>query len=674
MPPAFDDDAVFRSVFAASPDALLVVDQQGAIQLANPAACDLLGYSAEALSGLHVDALVPDAVRPQHAAYRAAYAAHPRPRPMGTQMDLVARRQDGSSVRVEIALSPLQDHGLPYVVAAIRSVAEYPRVKQALQRARYAECLAQFGRLAVNAREPDALLAQAAQSAVDALQIELFQIRLLQPNGAQWRVAASRGVQALEAVGEVFDVEPGSAAQRVLQDGKPMLFTATAADGNCAIPGRYLDAGMTSEVAAPLANQGRPMGVACAFSARPDRFGDDEIRFLEALSNMVATVLQRIGSEDALKHAQRLESVGQLTGGIAHDFNNLLTVISGNLQILQEIPAIEGDPLAQPLITAASRAAQRGGELTAKLLAFSRRQVLQPTVVDVAGLLQSLAGMLRRTIDPRIVIGLDLRPGMNCLADPVQLESSVLNVAINARDAMPAGGTLTFSCRPAQTSELPPELAGVAHKDGYVVISIADNGTGMTPAVRERAFEPFFTTKESGRGTGLGLATVYGFARQSSGAVQLTSSPGLGTTLTLYLPRATTGAEADSDSNAPARVPCGMRVLLVEDDPEVMAVTRTFLASLECEVMSCANAHEALGLLASQPIDILVTDVLLGPGMRGDELAAQARLQMPHLPVLLLSGFSGEMPDARGHWPLLRKPYTRAQLETAIETVLNATR
>ncbi|CAN7716504.1 MULTISPECIES: PAS domain S-box protein [unclassified Variovorax] len=672
--PGFDDGAVFRSLFAAYPDALLLVDLQGVIGLANPAALDLLGYSADELVGLSVDELVPEAIRPRHAAYRNAYADHPRTRPMGMQMDLVAKRRDGSTVMVEIALSPLQDHGLPYVVAAIRGVSAYPRVKQALQRARYAEHLAQFGRFAVDARESQELLERVPAIAAEALQVETAEILLLEPNGLEFRVAAITGVLQDLAVGDRVPNSPTSPAGSVAADGKAVLVADHARDTRFEPASRDME-GLPSELAVPLSDRGRTIGVLAVRSSTPSRFGDDEVRFLDSLSSLLGTVLQRAQSEEALNHAQRLETVGQLTGGIAHDFNNLLTIISGNLQVLEDAPACAGDPFIQQLVGAAARATRRGAELTGKLLAFSRRQVLQPTVVDATALLHSLTDMLRRALDQRIVITLDAEEAL-CLADPGQLESALLNVAINARDAMPQGGTLAFVCRAAPS--LPASLdaeRGQANEAGYVAISISDTGSGMPEAVKERAFEPFFTTKESGRGTGLGLSTVYGFAKQSRGAVGLSSAPGAGTTVTLYLPRVDEDGSADEDFDATASgsVPANLRVLLVEDDPEVLSVVEKFLASMACEVVACANAEEALRLLASEPgIGLLLTDILLGTGMRGTELADAVRTQFPGLPVLLMSGYSSKLLDEPQGWELLRKPYTRTELEHAIVRVLNA--
>jgi PAS domain S-box-containing protein len=659
-----EDGKVFRSIFAAYPDALLLVNAKGTIVLANPFAVDLLGYSGDALIGLPVEALVPDAVRPRHAAYRHAYGEQPRSRPMGTQMDLVARRRDGSEVRVEIALSPLHDHGLPYVVAAIRDVGSYPRVRQALQRARYAEHLAHFGRLAVDARDTQALLAQVPAMAAEVLDAEAAMVLLLEPDGLTFRIAAGRGLTADKYAGQAVPVEVAELAARVVATG------GTARS----IPGGDTDTGHL--LAVPLSDRGRTIGALAVRCASLQHLGDDELRFLDSLASLLATLLQREKSEEALNHAQRLETVGQLTGGIAHDFNNLLTVISGNLQVLEELPGYTDEPMVQQLLGAATRAARRGAELTGKLLAFSRRQVLQPTVIDAAALLHSLGDMLRRTLDQRIAIALDADEAL-CLADPVQLESALLNIAINARDAMPQGGTLAFTCR--SVPALPPELLAEAtgpSTSGYVAITVADTGTGMSEPVQEHAFEPFFTTKEVGRGTGLGLSTVYGFAKQSRGAIGLRSTLGVGTAITLYLPQLGDGDDIDSpEADAGGRLPTGLRVLLVEDDAEVRQVAQQFLLTMGCTVTPCANAEAALEVLdAHTAFDLLLSDISLGPGLRGTELAQRVEQRLPQLPVLLMSGFSQELAGASSGRELLQKPYTREALERAMVRVLHATR
>ncbi|PTT77311.1 histidine kinase [Pelomonas sp. HMWF004] len=680
--PAIDDLSVYRSLFSAYPDALLLVDTSGVIVLANPAAATLLGYTLPELVGTSVDALVPDAIRPRHASYRAAYGQAPRARPMGTQMELVAKRRDGSQVMVEIALSPLQNHDLPFVVAAIRGIGAYPRVQQALQQARYSEHLAQLGRLAVDSRDQQQLLQQVPRIAAQALEAEASSVLLLETDRQAFRVVACfgdvPGTQLGTRVASGCDTLAGYAALQ----GQPLRVDNLLHENRFALPAGELQAGLASALLVPLSDRGRIIGVLSVQSRRAGHFGDDQTRFLESLANQLATSLQRAASEEALNHAQRLESVGQLTGGIAHDFNNLLTVIQGNLQVLEELPALAGNDFAQQLVGAATRASRRGAELTGKLLAFSRRQVLQPSAVDVEAMLHSLADMLRRTLDQRIHISLDLAPGCPpVLADPGQLEAALLNIAINARDAMPEGGLLRFSAGPAR--RLPPEISPEAEGDAgiaaarFVHIAIADSGHGMPEEIKERAFEPFFTTKQPGRGTGLGLSTVYGFARQSRGAVSIASAPSAGTTLSLYLPcPGTLAPAADAPDTAGDAIPPGLRVMLVEDDAEVRAVAQQFLAMLGCEVTACASAELALPLLVpGAGFALLLTDIALGAGMRGTELAAQAQQRLPDLAVLLMSGFSAELldadRDAPPSWELLPKPYSRNELASAIARVMS---
>lgn len=695
--PGFDEQTVFRSLFAAYPDALLLVDADGRIVMGNPAAVALLGYTAAELSGLSVDALVPDAIRPRHAAYREAYAHQPRARPMGTQMDLVAKRRDGTEVMVEIALSPLQEQGLPFVVAAIRGIGAYPRVKQALQRARYSEHLAQLGRVAVDSRDPQQLLDQVPAIAATALQVDQSLVYLLDTDHAMLRVAGGTGLLEGEAIGSRVPNRPDTPPGFVLSQGAPVRVDDYQSERRFVVPPEYLQGGLRSAMAVPLTDRGRLIGALTARSREPQRFGDEEQRFLESLASLLATSLQRAQSEEALNHAQRLESVGQLTGGIAHDFNNLLTVIQGNLQVLEDLPTLARDDHAQQLLGAAMRASRRGAELTGKLLAFSRRQVLQPGVVDVGALLQSLADMLRRTLDQRVLIDVDVREGpaalpaapirLRCLADPGQLESALLNIAINARDAMPEGGTLRFAAEHCE--RLPGALHGngpdttqdtdvTAGGAGFIALSVTDSGHGMPDEVKERAFEPFFTTKAAGRGTGLGLSTVYGFVKQSRGAVAIDSAPGAGTTVTLFIPAVAPEAEAEQEADdRGGTVPPGLRVLLVEDDIEVRRVVQRFLDGLGCTTTACSSAEQALLALDSgEPFELLLSDIALGPGLRGTELARRAQGSRPELAVLLMSGFSEELLQADREsppgWELLRKPYGRDELAQAIARICAA--
>ena len=504
---------------------------------------------------------------------------------------------------------------------------------------------------------------------------------LLDSNRLELRVASGVGMVPGEALGERVPNRPDTPPGFVLSQGRPVIVEDYRSEQRFVVPQTYLAAGLTSALAVPLTDRGRTIGALTVRSRSAQRFGDDESRFLESLASLLATSLQRAQSEEALKHAQRLESVGQLTGGIAHDFNNLLTVIQGNLQVLEELPALAQDAYGQQLVGSAARATKRAAELTSKLLAFSRRQVLQPTQVDVSTLLNSLSDMLRRTLDQRIVIEVDAPP--ECppvLADPGQLESALLNIAINARDAMPDGGTLRFlglACIPLP-AEVRRELDDPSAPDErFVAIAISDTGSGMPEEVKERAFEPFFTTKEAGRGTGLGLSTVYGFVKQSKGAVAIDSAPGAGTTVTLYIPQPwDADVPAEDEPAAGEAVPAGLKVLMVEDDAEVRNVVLTFLDMLGCVVTTVASGEQALLALApNADFDLLLTDIALGPGLRGTQLAAEAQRRFPGLAILLMSGFSAELldadRDAPPSWELLRKPYTRAELARAIAKVVS---
>jgi signal transduction histidine kinase/CheY-like chemotaxis protein len=422
-------------------------------------------------------------------------------------------------------------------------------------------------------------------------------------------------------------------------------------------------------LAQPLADRSRALGRIEVHARAAGAFDADDRRFLESLASLLATVLQRAASDAALRHAQQLEAVGQLTGGIAHDFNNLLTIVHGNLQVLEDWPSMAADAGALDLLTAAQRATRRGADLTAKLLAFSRRQLLQPRAVDLQRFLPPLADLLRRTLDARIRIDVQIASDTPpCLADIGQLESALLNIAINARDAMPDGGVLTF--RAVRCVEPPTDADAPAWSRGGVALAVGDNGSGMSESVLARAFEPFFTTKEAGRGTGLGLATVHGFAHQSRGAVTLASSPGEGTTVTLYLPSPPLEAEVAADASAaPAAVPPGLAVLLVEDEPEVLRVVQHFLEGWGLRVVAASHAQAALDALAQQRFDLLLSDVVLGPGLRGTELAERARTMQPGLALLLMSGYAADLDTTH---PLLHKPFTREQLAEAIVRALAA--
>jgi len=390
-------------------------------------------------------------------------------------------------------------------------------------------------------------------------------------------------------------------------------------------------------------------------------------------------VEKRLGAEEALRQAQKMEAVGQLTGGIAHDFNNLLTGIMGGLDMIKRRIADGRLDEAGRFIDAALSSGARAASLVQRLLAFSRRQTLDPRPTAVNGLLVSMEDLLRRTIGENIELVTDLdQDAWMALADENQLESAVLNLAINARDAMPHGGRIRFSSQNVTLgAEQAAKMDDLAPGD-YVAISIEDTGHGMSPAVAARVFDPFFTTKPIGQGTGLGLSMVYGFVRQSDGRVVLESQEGVGTSVTLYLPRhfaantATTGAPAQPES---APVGDGETILVVEDDEQVRLVVVEALRELGYQVLESSQADAAILQIQSRPrLDLLITDVGL-PGLNGRQLAELARGEHPGLPVLFITCYAANI-LRRGDLLLpgmdaIAKPFSVEDLARKVREVMN---
>ena len=375
-------------------------------------------------------------------------------------------------------------------------------------------------------------------------------------------------------------------------------------------------------------------------------------------------------AEGALRQAQRLEAIGQLTGGVAHDFNNLLMIVSGNVHRLRRDVS---DERQLRLLDAITSATQRGESLTRQLLSFSRRQTLQPSVIDLSEWLSEFKDMLSRSLrgDIEIRVLTSKRP---CLVkvDPSELELALLNLAFNARDAMPSGGALTITAEPIV-------LRGKAGEEGlsgdFVAIRVADTGEGIPPDVLSRVFEPFFTTKDVGKGTGLGLSQVYGFARQSGGAATIASTVKRGTAITLFLPRS---FEAPAQLQEPspaiaAGLPAGT-VLLVEDSPEVIEVARGYLADLGFTVKEATSAQEGLDRIEREGnIDLVFSDILMPGGLTGLELAKLVRSRFPRTIVLLTTGYSSSAQDAvREGFEVLQKPYDLAALQRALLAAFKA--
>ena len=388
-------------------------------------------------------------------------------------------------------------------------------------------------------------------------------------------------------------------------------------------------------------------------------------------------VTERKAFEQKLQQSQRLESLGQLTGGVAHDFNNLLTVMLGNAEVLAERLAV--GTLEQRLADMIAGAAQRGADLTQRLLAFARKQPLQPRTLDVNRLLADIDALLRRSLGEHIEIETRRSEGLwHTLVDPGQLENVVLNLGINARDAMPRGGRLTLETANTRLDEEYVRPYDGLRSGEYVMLAVADTGCGIAPEHLGRVFEPFFTTKEKGKGTGLGLAMVYGFVKQSGGHVAICSAPGRGTTVRIYLPRQWPSAQDQRDEPAAAASPMGQGqlILLVEDDAMVREYAGGQLRQMGYRVQEAADGHQALALLARHAdIDLLFTDVVMPGAMSGRELADRARQLHPGLPVLYTSGYSEDAIVHHGRLDpgvlLLGKPYRRADLARMIMLALS---
>ena len=426
---------------------------------------------------------------------------------------------------------------------------------------------------------------------------------------------------------------------------------------------------------------------------------EDELRRLNAeLEQRVeARTADLMAAEAALRQSQKMEAVGQLTGGIAHDFNNMLQGIGGALELARRRVEQGRTPDAFALMDAARQGVVRAAGLTHRLLAFARRQALDPKPVVLDGLVRGLEELIRRTVGPGVAVELRHRPpgggrsrgvmspegdrgggAWPVLCDANQLENVLLNLAINARDAMPDGGTLTLA-----TAEVRLSAADVAGQDGaapgeYVEVAVCDTGTGMTPDVMARAFEPFFTTKPIGQGTGLGLSQLYGFVRQSGGFVRLDSAPGRGTTVRLYLPRHTGGAAAaaaEAPGQTEVRAASAGTVLLVEDEAAVRAVAAERLRELGYAVLEAGDGPTALRLLRMDArVDALVTDVGLPGGMNGRQVADAARERRPDLPVLFITGYAGAALDGRlaPGMEVIGKPFALDALAAKVRAMLEA--
>jgi len=646
------NETMVEALLEAAPDAMIGVDLAGVIVWVNGQAERLFQYRREEMIGRQVEMLVPDSVRHHHPAHRGDYAADPRPRPMGAGAELAGRRRDGSEFPAEISLSGIDMPGGLVVCAAVRDVTDRRRAEQ------------KFRDLLEAA--PDAVIGVDANG------------RIVMANGQSERLFGYQRHELIGAPIEMLVPESG-------RDIHPTRRLNYMRDPHA----RPMGAGM--ELAARR-KDGSEFPAEISLSAIDTEDGPlvsaavrDVTERIEArgMAERLRAASEREALEARLQQSERLESLGQLAGGVAHDFNNLLGAIlnyaafvSRRIEQLR-LPADIADELLHDAAQI-QRAVERGAELTHQLLAFGRREVVRPELVALNDVIGGVEDMLRRTIGEDIELEIDLTPRPTTIvADRGRIEQVLVNLAVNARDAMHlGGGRLVIDTAAVEVDDtLAAGFPGL--KNGpYVRLRVSDTGRGMAPDVLERAFEPFYTTKPKGQGTGLGLATVYGIVTQAGGFVHLYSEIDHGTTLTAMFP-SIAGAPAAAAEVASARITHGNETVLVVEDEEAMRdVTTRILRRAGYQVTSAASGPVALEMIRSstQRIDLLLTDVVM-PHMLGKELADSVRAMQPGIRVLFMSGYAEPVLSNKGTLEpgitLVEKPFSEATLLDHVRQVLD---
>jgi PAS domain S-box-containing protein len=606
-------DEVLSGLLAAAPDALVAVDPGGTIVFANDQAEHLFGWSRDDLVGQPVELLVPQRFSPGHPSLRAGYMGQPSTRPMGAGLELWACRKDGTEFPAEISLSSFTASEGTLVAAAIRDVTVSRRTEQRFR--------------AVLASGPDAIVGVSELGHIELVNAQVERLFGWSPD---------------ELIGLAIETLVPEAAHDIHVLHRERFL------------GDPLSSSMSTQVSARR-KDGSTFPAEISLSAVTDEPGERMV--LAAVRDAtdrieVEAVRERHALVERREQTQRLESLGQLAGGVAHDFNNLLGVILNYTTLVSRRLT---DPTARSHLDEIQAAAERAAGLTKQLLTFARRDMANPEPLDVNQVIHALAGMLDRTLGEEIELRLELPDEpLVVLADQHQLDQIVLNLAFNARDAMPDGGVLTITGEPSGAD---------------VIVQVVDTGKGMSSEVAGRAFEPFFTTKPTGEGTGLGLATVYGIVQQGGGHVAIESSVGHGTTVSVRLPGAG-GAQPAIRARLEASEGGGERILLVEDEPALRAGTAEILLERGYDVLVASDGVDALEVLECEPgkIDVVVTDVVM-PRMRGDELARILVANDPDLPVIFMSGYASGPSSVSGR--LLQKPVAEHVLLRALREVLD---
>lgn len=622
---------MLSAILQTAVSAIITIDEWGIIQNANPACTGMFGYAHNELIDHNVSMLMPEPHRVRHDQYVRHHIETGEKRIIGIGRELEGLRRDGTTFWMHLSVSAFTVGGKRYFAGTIVDLDDRKR--------------------------REALLASVLDHIPDGLMIADPESRIIQCNTAFCRTF---GYQASEIQGQPTRIL--YADDEAFERGAALRESRVESVADSHVPFEQTLRRKNGELFPS-------MTVAAAVR--------DPMGRVIALLAIIRDATHERAQAAALSKAQRLEAYGQLTGGVAHDFNNLLTIITGNLELLEMRLKNERE---RTLLKRAQDAADMGARLTARLLTFARRRQLEPAIVNLNDLVLSMAELLRRTLGEPIQMSSVLASSLwPTKADPSEIENAILNLAINARDAMPNGGQLIIETSNLSLDRSEQEVIRDLGPGDYVCISVADTGCGMSAEVQARAFEPFFTTKEIGRGTGLGLSTIYGFAKQSGGSVSIYSEVGRGTIVNIYLPRTNAGQAvrqhlvSDRELISPKRA----TILVVEDNLAVREVTVARLEDMGFATLAAESGHAALAILESKvTIDLVFSDVVMAGGMSGYDVARWLRDNRPALKILLTSGFVAEIAkreDTSGmNIKVLRKPYNRSELADALHEVLDA--
>ena len=673
----------YRLLFDSNPQPLWVYDRETLRFLAvNDAACRHYGYTCEEFLQLSIEAIRPEEEIP---ALRASARAPAREGPRVWKH----RLRDGTLIDVEITSHDLVFGGRPARIVLAVDVTERLKAERSLEvRTRQQARVAELGRRALALDDPIVLVNEAVALVAETLGVAFVTFLERRSDGKALIPRAWTGWPPGAMESMVVPVSEETQAGFTLMRREPVIIDDLGVDERFLGSRRLQAFGATSGAAVVVPGVVKDFGVLAAHDTRRRAFTPDNVHFLDAIAHILGTAMARAGTEAALRQTQRLEAVGRLAGGVAHDFNNMLTAITGYAELLR---MHQGDAAAlNEDVDEILKAARRAAGLTKQLLAFSRQQVLQPRSVNLSSVVIGMENMLRRLITEDIEMVTVLDPYLvSVKADPGQVEQVIMNLCVNARDAMPDGGTLTIETTNVELGDSDSLKHGDLIPGEYAMLAVTDTGIGMDEDTRSRIYEPFFTTKPADKGTGLGLPTVYGIVKQSGGEIWVYSEPGQGTTFKVFFPRADvkpdanaalTGATADARTDAKARRngrPAGTEtVLIAEDEDAIRMLAERSLTKAGYRVLSARDGGEAERVAAAHdgPIHLLVTDIAM-PEVSGHELALRLSRSHPGLRILYLSGYTDATVERNGQLAagaeFLQKPFALESLREKVRAMLD---